>query len=224
MTKELELIYIGDPMCSWCYGFGKEMTALRATLSERYPDLPLRILVGGIRAGATDVLDDAGKRFRLQHWARVEQASGLPFNREAFIARQGFVYDTEPICRAVVTARSLFPEANLLEVFRALQRTFYVEGRDTTNGKVLADAAVAALTAQGHQITAEKFLEVWSGDAVIAETAHDFRTVRQWGVNSFPVVALRAGEKLYQVAAGYTPVDALLDQFEHIVEAAGAKA
>ncbi|WP_342052122.1 MULTISPECIES: DsbA family protein [unclassified Cupriavidus] len=220
MTQELELIYIGDPMCSWCYGFGKEMTALQAKLGERYPGLPLRILVGGIRAGATDLLDDAGKRFRLQHWARVEQASGLPFNREAFLAREGFVYDTEPICRAVVAARGLVPDADLLAVFRALQRAFYVEGRDTTDGAVLAEAAVAALTAQGHDVTAEAFLAAWRSDAVMAETAQDFRTVRQWGVNSFPVVALRAGQNLYQVAAGYTPVEALVNQFERVVESA----
>jgi putative protein-disulfide isomerase len=66
-------------------------------------------VVGGLRAGATDVLDDAGKQFRLLHWARVEAASGLPFNREGLMVRENFVYDTEPICRAVVTARILAP-------------------------------------------------------------------------------------------------------------------
>ena len=221
---ELELIYIGDPMCSWCYGFGKEMTALRAALSERYPEMPLRILVGGIRAGATDVLDDAGKRFRLQHWARVEQASGLPFNREAFLARTGFVYDTEPICRAVVTARGLVPDADLLSVFRALQHAFYVDGLDTTNGTVLAGVATQALARQGRDVTAEAFLAAWNSQAVIDETAQDFRTVRQWGVNSFPVVVLRAGDNLYQVAAGYTPADALANQFEQVLKGARAGA
>jgi len=65
----MQLIYVGDPMCSWCYGFGGILTELM----ETRPDLPLRIVVGGIRAGATDILDDAGKRLRLQHWTRVEQ-------------------------------------------------------------------------------------------------------------------------------------------------------
>ena len=69
----MKLLFVGDPMCSWCYGFGKEMTAL----SERHPELPVEILVGGLRAGATDVLDDSGKQFRLTHWAWVEESSGF---------------------------------------------------------------------------------------------------------------------------------------------------
>jgi len=59
----MKLIYIGDPMCSWCYGFGKELSEVMQSL----PELRLEIVVGGLRACATDVLDDAGKRFRLAH-------------------------------------------------------------------------------------------------------------------------------------------------------------
>ena len=48
----MKLVYIGDPMCSWCYGFGKELSALM----QRMPEIELDIRVGGVRAGATDVL------------------------------------------------------------------------------------------------------------------------------------------------------------------------
>ena len=133
----MQLIFVGDPMCSWCYGFGKELSAV---LQAR-PDLPLQIVVGGLRAGGSEVLDEAGKQFRLTHWARVEAASGLPFNREALMARKGFVYDTEPICRAVVAARNIAPEAPLLDVFRALQHAFYVDGLDTTDPDLPANGS-----------------------------------------------------------------------------------
>jgi putative protein-disulfide isomerase len=51
-------------------------------LLQRRPDASLKIVLGGLRAGATDVLDDAGKQFRLHHWAKVEEASGVQFNRD----------------------------------------------------------------------------------------------------------------------------------------------
>ncbi|PLP99175.1 DsbA family protein [Cupriavidus pauculus] len=216
----MELIFIGDPMCSWCYGFGKEMTALQ----QRFPDIPVRIVVGGIRAGATDVLDEAGKRFRLQHWTRVETASGLPFNREAFRARQGFVYDTEPICRAVVTARRLAPQADLVAVFRALQHAFYVDGLDTTNGRVLAAVATDALALQQHDIDTAAFLADWGSQPAIDETAEDFRTARLWGVSSFPTLALRIDKKLYQVAGGYASADTVAEQIERTRAAVNAAA
>jgi putative protein-disulfide isomerase len=40
------------------------------------------------------------------HWRHVATASGLPFS-EAALDKPGFVYDTEPSCRAVVTARNM---------------------------------------------------------------------------------------------------------------------
>jgi len=195
----MKLVYVGDPMCSWCYGFGKELTALM----RLHPDLELQIVVGGVRAGATDILDDAGKAFRLGHWERVQASSGLPFNREAFLARQDFVYDTEPICRAVVAARRLAPKADLLGVFRALQDAFYAEGLDTTDGRVLSQVASAALGAGGHPVDASAFLAAWQAAETIAETRADFRKARAMGVRSFPALLLETGSGVLEVSPGY---------------------
>jgi putative protein-disulfide isomerase len=216
----MELVYVGDPMCSWCYGFGKELTEVRKLL----PDLPLRIVVGGIRAGATDILDEAGKRFRLHHWGLVENASGLPFNREGLMAREGFVYDTEPICRAVVTARLLVPQCDLLTVFRALQEAFYVDARDTTDGKVLAEVAVHALNRQGHDVSAETFLALWSSDAAIADTIEDFHTARSWRVSSFPALRLHHGGRLYHVSDGFARAEDVARKLTQVIDVASAAA
>lgn len=195
----MKLIYVGDPMCSWCYGFGKELAQLRA----QHPALELEIVVGGLRAGGTEIVDDAAKQFRLQHWARVEAASGLPFNREAFVARQGFVYDTEPVCRAVVAARRLAPQADLLAVFRAFQHAFYAQGRDTTDCKELAAIGATELLRQGHDVSAAGFLYTWREPATIAETHADFTRTRKLGVNSFPSLLLDTGDGVREVSPGY---------------------
>lgn len=195
----MKLVYVADPMCSWCYGFGKEMTALM----DMHPDLELDIVVGGVRAGATDILDDAGKAFRLGHWERVEASSGLPFNREALLARENFVYDTEPVCRAVVAARKLAPQADLLSVFRALQRAFYVDGLDTTDGRVLSEVAAAALAGLGHAVDADAFHAAWQAAATIAETQADFRKARAMGVRSFPALLLETAKGMVEVSPGY---------------------
>ncbi|MES2102635.1 MAG: DsbA family protein [Pseudomonadota bacterium] len=209
----MNLIYVADPMCSWCYGFSQELSAL----AGKFPYLPVRIVVGGVRAGATDVLDEAGKRFRLQHWTRVANISGLPFNREAFHARENFVYDTEPVCRAVVTARTLAPAADLLPVFRALQHAFYADALDTTDGSVLAGIASAALADLGYSVDAGTFHAAWSTPAMIAETRKDFMQARSWGVNSFPALFLAKDGKLHSVTAGYTGTEVLEQQVSAIL-------
>jgi putative protein-disulfide isomerase len=209
----MKLIYAGDPMCSWCYGFGKEISAL----AKRHPELPLQIMVGGLRAGATDLLDDEGKQFRMPHWARVEALSGMPLNRSAFLARENFVYDTEPVCRAVVTARRVAPAADQLAVFRALQHAFYVDGLDTTDGAVLAQVAASALDLQGYAVTAPAFHEAWSNPATIEATSTEIAQVRAMGVSSFPTLILQVDQKLIKIGPGYAHVDQLDAQLSAIL-------
>jgi putative protein-disulfide isomerase len=189
-------------MCSWCYGFGKELSKLM----QRMPGMELEIVVGGVRAGATDVLDEKGKQFRLTHWARVEEASGLPFNRKALMARENFIYDTEPVCRAFVTARELAPHADLLSVFHALQVAFYVDGLDTTDGKVLARIAADALAAVGCPVDVADFHAKWNTTEAITATRKDFIKARAAGVQSFPTLLLEREGQLIEVSPGYAPV------------------
>ncbi len=211
----MKLVYVGDPMCSWCYGFGKELSAVLATAQ---PELALEIVVGGLRPGGTEVLDAAGKQFRLTHWARVEAASGLPFNRDALMARQGFVYDTEPICRAVVAARLLVPEAPLLEVFRALQHAFYVDGLDTTDPQTLARVAAQALTRAGHPASEETVLQQYQSVATIAATRADFRKTRALGINSFPALLMEVDGEHHSVVPGYASAADILGQISALRE------
>jgi putative protein-disulfide isomerase len=211
----MKLIYVGDPMCSWCYGFGKELAQLRAEL----PQLPLEIVVGGVRAGSTELLDDAGKAFRLEHWQRVQALSGLPFNRAAFIARSGFTYDTEPVCRAVVAARELEPRADLLQVFRDLQTAFYVDGRDTTSEHELAAITAQALALQGTQTSPLKLLEALRNPLVREQTQTDFALARSWGVRSFPALLLAYDNQRHIIAAGYSPAKELVARLQPWVAA-----
>src|SRR3954451_16005603 len=195
----MKLIFVGDPMCSWCYGFSKEM----ASVIDSTPEMELQIVLGGMGAGSTQVLDDAGKRFRLAHWARVQQASGAEFNRDALLARQGFVYDTEPICRAVVTARVMEPSVSLLSVFRAFQRAFYVDGLDTTDGKVLAEVGAAAMRSAGFHASADDFFLRWSSEEVIEATLADFSLTRKLGVTGFPALFVASEGNIGRIASGF---------------------
>jgi len=197
----MKLVLVADPMCSWCYGFSKEMT----TIVDAMPDIEVQVVMGGLAAGSTQVLDDAGKQFRLTHWARVEEMSGAQFNREALLARKNFVYDTEPVCRAVVTARLIEPSVNLLKVLGAFQRAFYVDGLNTTDGAVLAEIGASALKAAGFDVDAKAFLAVWASDEAIRAARADFAQTRQLGVSGFPSLFVELDGKIGQVSSGYAP-------------------
>lgn len=209
MTK---LIYVADPMCSWCYGFGPELT----TLLNGIPDTQVEIVLGGLRAYNTELMDEELKATLLSHWEKVEQASGLPFSK-AGLSHTGFIYDTEPACRAVVVARMLAPE-RALAVFHAIQHGFYAEGLDTTKGDVLAKISVDALNKNGGNIAQTDFLAVWSSEEAITATNNDFLQIQRWGVTGFPTLVLEHGGELHLVTSGFVRTEDLIERLQALVD------
>ena len=198
------LIYIADPMCSWCYGFGPELQGLLNTL----PDARLDIVVGGLRAFNTEVMDAEKRTMILGHWKHVEEASGLPFTHNG-MSQPSFIYDTEPACRAVVAARTLaddLPSGAILDVFHGIQHAFYAEGKDVTDLNVLTEISVRALnkTAGGESFDAESFYETLVAPMTMAEARQDFAQTQQWGINGFPALLLEHENALHMIANGYT--------------------
>jgi putative protein-disulfide isomerase len=95
------LVYVADPMCSWCWGFAPVIAAIRGQFGTA---LPIRLVMGGLRPGTMKPLDDAGKAIIREHWEHVQKASGQPFDF-SFFDRESFVYDTEPAAQALVVVR-----------------------------------------------------------------------------------------------------------------------
>ncbi|HYD80803.1 MAG TPA: DsbA family protein [Paucimonas sp.] len=206
------LIYVADPMCSWCYGFAPELV----TLLQGLPDIPVDIVVGGLRAYNKEALGEQMHATLREHWQRVAGASNLQFAPDHPMA-PGFVYDTEPACRAVVTARALAPSATL-SVFHAIQYAFYAEGRDVTQADVLAEAASRELAEAGFSIAPAAFREKWMTPEMVAETAADFGQTRRWGVSGFPTLILERDGKLDLVTSGYVKTEQLVEQMQALVD------
>jgi putative protein-disulfide isomerase len=202
----MKLIYVADPMCSWCYGFSKEM----AELMEMNPKISLEIVVGGLSAGSNKVLDDAGKRFRLMHWSKVEAISGLPFNREALMAREGFVYDSGPACRALVTAIKMNTGISILKIFRAIQHGFYVDGKDVTSPSELVKILSNTFALEGYPVNDDLILTMFNSEEIKLETENHFKTVKHtFGISSFPALLLEDHGEIKTISAGYMAANML---------------
>ncbi|MEJ6694109.1 MAG: hypothetical protein QNL00_10970, partial [Saprospiraceae bacterium] len=61
------LIYVGDPMCSWCYGFSHEIEDAITELGE---EIQLEVVMGGLRPYNTQTMADL-KDFLSDHWKHV---------------------------------------------------------------------------------------------------------------------------------------------------------
>ncbi|HEX2020289.1 MAG TPA: DsbA family protein [Aurantimonas sp.] len=194
------LVYFADPMCSWCWGFAPVMEAIAA----QHPDLPVRLVLGGLRPFTETAMDDAAKQRTRQHWEHVAAASGQPFDFR-FFERSGFVYDTEPAARAVVTARRLEPGRAFALQYR-IARAFYAENSDVTRTETLADLAAEA------GFDRAQFLDAFEGEAAKAETLQDFALAQRAGVTGFPtlIAGPQEGGSFLPITVGYQGPEAVL--------------
>lgn len=200
-----EILLIVDPMCSWCWGFPPVVRALDDAYAERAPVYPI---VGGLRPLTSDPMSDRAKEEIRHHWEQVHEASGQPFDF-SFFDRDGFIYDTEPACRALVTVRFLKSKSSLI-FLELLHQAFYAENRDVTDKDVLADLAEAV------GVERSDFLQFFPTRKMIYLTASDFFRSQSMGVTGFPTVVLRSNEKLSLLSAGFRPFDDIkphLDQW-----------
>jgi len=199
MAQDLEFIYVGDPMCSWCWGFAPVLERM-----EEIYEIPIRVVVGGLRPGPeAQELDDRVAMTLAHHWEQVEHASGQPFDHGFLERRDGWVYDTETPAIAVAAMRELNPDETL-RFHSRLQRAFYAEGIDITDRSRYPELL------DGFDVDRDKFLEMLGSDEMRKAAWRDFSEARALGANGFPTLLVRDGEEYGIVTRGYLSADRLL--------------
>lgn len=201
-SHKQEIIYIGDPMCSWCWGISPTLIQLRDHFVKE--KIAFKVIVGGLRPGGGDPWDEQMKNFLKHHWEQVNERSGQPFGY-ALLDQKEFNYDTEPACRAVVTSRPLVKEKEM-EFFEAIQRKFYVESQDPSKSSFYASIC------DQFDINFGDFLSRFESAALKQETIEEFNLNRRWGVRGYPSVLLLNNDQLYQIANGYATFEQMKNQ------------
>lgn len=196
------IIYIGDPMCSWCYGFGPELDKIKAA----FPETPFEMIMGGLRAGGTETMLEL-KGFLREHWQDVQKASGRPFNY-SILSQNEVLYDTETACRAVIVAGQLKPEAKY-EYFKAAQESFYFHNNLPNDLDTYINLAIKA------GIDPELFHKKLDARQSKMDAYSEFDLAASMGVTGFPSIVAKIGGKLYLVTNGYQKADKIIKLLEN---------
>ncbi|MBO32139.1 MAG: hypothetical protein CMM74_04065 [Rhodospirillaceae bacterium] len=200
-----ELIYVGDPMCSWCYGFAPIKRQLEEQCTGR---AQVTLIVGGLHIDWTEPQDENRRQFLRDHWREVGERSGQPFKLE-IIEKEGFVYNTEAACRAAVTARDMVGNADALNFFTHLQIAFYHQNEDVTQDDVLINQAAE------FGLDKEKFADLFPSDTMRQKTMLDFQMAQRLEVSGFPTVVVNDQHGYAYLTVGYQPYESL----QQVVEA-----
>ena len=203
MTYPATLWYFADPMCSWCWGFTANIERLRSSFADR---LNIALMLGGLRPGTSEPVTEKFRQEIFDHWRHVHELTGQSFSFDGAMP-DGFVYDTEPASRAVVTVADLKQDATF-PYFSSIQSAFYVDQVDVTrpdNLAVLADK-------QG--IDKTQFQEHFDNQAIREKTRQHFLATRQAGVAGFPSLVIQKETDYVFVARGYRPVDEIENEIQ----------
>ena len=190
--EDAKLIYIGDPMCSWCYGIAPEWQKIKTQYQGK---LEIEYVMGGLRPYYEKPMSEM-KDFLTDHWKHVYEASNQPFNYE-ILNRSDLNYDTEPPSRAVVVIQSLNPNA-VGSFFAEVQSLFYYDNKNMNESKSYHTLL------EKYNVNTDEFDKLFNSDEMRQATKTGFNKAKSLGVASFPTVLLMMGEEQYIVTQGYS--------------------
>lgn len=134
----MNLHYIYDPLCGWCYGAKPLVQAAQAVL-------PVIAHGGGMMTGANrQIVSPQLRNYVMPHDRRIAEYTGQPFGEayfEGLLRDETAVFDSAPPIAAVLAAEQTAGRG--LELLGRLQSAHYLEGRRIADEAVLFELAIA---------------------------------------------------------------------------------
>lgn len=199
------LIYFGDPMCSWCYGFAPEIEKIQ----HHFNELDFEVVLGGLRPYGKQTMRELND-FLKQHWQEIEEETFQPFSYD-ILKLDDYVYDTEPASRAVETARQMKPTVTL-SFFKAVQTAFYHQNKSTHDINTYLDIA------KTFDLDIIEFEKLFYTREVIDLTRANFVRSSEMGISGFPTLVLQINDDYHLITKGYEEAEGVIKRIEEVVE------
>lgn len=189
METKARLLYVADPMCSWCWGFAPILAHFEAC----FPNTSIQIVLGGLAPDSTEPMGPDMRAYVQQAWHDVGTQTGVEFNFEFWeqcVPRRS----TWPACRAVVIARR-FDLGGAM--FREIQKAYYLQAQNPSDEETLANLAETL------GMDRAAFVQELHATATQMELDVDFEIRRSLGVTSFPSLGVAYQGKLELLHSGW---------------------
>lgn len=209
MDDASELIYVHDPMCSWCWGFRPVYLQLCSLLGNR---LRIRRLLGGLAADSDQPMPMEMREQLQQTWRRIQQRiPGTCFNFDFWDSCEPR-RSTFPACRAVLAARALDQNSEDAMTL-AIQQAYYLRALNPSDQATLVRLAVEL------GLDEPRFSELLHSDAIDRRLRQEIAQSRAIGAHSFPSLILRLDELRYTpVTVDYTNPHNMQETIETLIE------
>jgi len=202
MPKSI-LYYIGDPMCSWCWGFQPTFESIIEMLP---PHIDVQYVMGGLAKDTGEPMPIDTQNYIKKQWESVTDKSSAKFNWDFWETCEPR-RSTYPACRAVIAAGEQDPEA-LGDMFQAIQQAYYLEARNPSNSDTLISLA------EDINLDVERFTRDLKSPEINEKLYQDFEIRRSLHADKFPTVILDHNQEALWLTYGYDDREIVLDTLE----------
>lgn len=204
--EDIEIIYVFDPLCGWCYGFGPVMLKIEAAFRDRSD---VTVIAGGMIIG--DLVGPIGRMAGVikEGNPRIIELTGVEFGGafDRMVDEGSTVLNSLPPSRALAVCKKLKPD-RALKFANELQSLFFQQGKDPSDTDVLAQAASKV------GIGEDDFLELYHQDKYKRFALEDFQYSRDLGVTGFPTVLLKKHDRIKTISRGLQAFEPLKEALE----------
>lgn len=205
-SPESVLIYVYDPMCSWCYGFRPTWKALKSQLPE---GLPVVSLLGGLADDSDVSMPEDMVKYLRRTWSQIESTCEVTFNHAYWDQTPPPPRTTFISCRAVIAAERL---AGRGEAFaERIQDAYYTEAQNVWDFNTLCDLAEAF----GFQRSS--FADALMSDDVRAVHDEQRQLAERLQVEGYPSVLLIHQGQAYPIPVRHQGADVMLSDISDLL-------
>lgn len=205
---KMQLLYIMDPMCAWCYAFQPELDAFLSN----HPTAKVNWIMGGLAPDNTQPMDKALQETIESYWHTIAQKTNVQFNHNFWRLNTPY-RSTYPACRAVISAEKL-KQGSAPKMVNAIQSKYYVEAKNPALKETLFDCA------ESIGLDRYDFIEIFQSPETEEQLHSHFSVVRHLGIQGFPALVLVDDKNIaYPLALGFCRAE----QLEQNLKVAGSE-
>ncbi|MEO1878959.1 MAG: DsbA family protein [Methylococcales bacterium] len=198
----VNLYYIHDPMCSWCYAFDAVLQALQSKLPQ---SIRLIKVLGGLAADSMEPMPPAMVKHIQLNWKEIERSVPHIHFNHAFWANNQAIRSTYPSCRAVLAAKQQAPDVED-KMIAQIQWAYYQNAQNPALDKTLIHCA------QRIGLSVEVFLSDYHSELINKQLQQQIDFSRQLTVSSYPSLCMVINKQVWMLNIDYNDENVIIEQ------------
>ena len=185
-----KIIFVTDPMCSWCWGMADDIQSIRADYAEL---VEFDLLLGGINPQSTQYVGKYGRQFLLKLWEDIFQTTGKSFG---FKLPDMYIHNSFLPCLAIESVKE-FSVDLAFDFLYQLQKQFFEYGQNVNDLDMLRKQA------ENFGLPSDLFDLAMSKKHLKEQVRFQFQHSKSFGTSVLPSVLFDSGDTCNLLMGGY---------------------